>query len=101
MRAPDGILYFGIFHRKERSLKTHTANCFHLRRKLFVRLSGSEKITWVEQMPWRPSIFRPNSLNFRNASAFPVASSTGLCVCAVTRYFFHSVAFEASLTKPA
>ena len=39
-----------------------------------------------------PQIFSPNSWNFLSASAFPLASSTGLCVCAVTRYFFHSVA---------
>ena len=44
---------------------------------------------------------RPSSLNFLNASALPFASSTGLWVCAVTRYFFHSVALEASLTRPA
>ena len=46
-------------------------------------------------------IFRPNSLNFFKASAFPRASSTGLWVCLVTRYFFHSVALDASLTRPA
>jgi len=46
-------------------------------------------------------IFKPNSLNFFSASALPFASSTGLCVCLVTRNFFHSVALDASLTKPA
>ena len=46
-------------------------------------------------------MFRPSSLNFLKASALPRASSTGLWVCALTRYFFHSVDLEASLTKPA
>ena len=49
----------------------------------------------------RPHIFSPSSLNFLNASALPLASSTGLCVCWVTRYFFQSDPWYASLTRPA
>lgn len=49
----------------------------------------------------RCHIFSPSSLSFINASALPRASSTGLWVWRVTRYFFHSVALYASLTKPA
>jgi hypothetical protein len=49
--------------------------------------------------PDRAHNLRPSSLNFFKASALPLASSTGLWVCAVTRYFFHSVALDSVLDQ--
>src|SRR5205807_2651811 len=38
------------FHRKKGNLETGSADSIQLSRDLFVRLSGSQRIVWIEQM---------------------------------------------------
>src|SRR6266567_403648 len=91
MKLADGPLIVGVF---QPALLLALGSC----RDWIVHRFG-ETVAKEGRLPRH--IFSPSSLNFINASALPRASSTGLCVCCVTRYFFHSVALYASLTRPA